>query len=52
MALILIGFGLNFYGFFVFAVLWILGYFSWARRINSREKRQNSSEFPQRRFPK
>jgi hypothetical protein len=30
------GFGWNFYGFFVFAVVWIAAYFAWARWMNRR----------------
>jgi hypothetical protein len=32
------GFGWNFYGFFVFCVLWIGGYFLWARAAARRER--------------
>jgi len=32
------GFGLNFYGFFLFAALWICAYAFWVRYINAREK--------------
>jgi len=28
------GFGWSFYGFFLFAALWIAAYFVWARRKN------------------
>ena len=30
------GFGWNFYGFFVFAVVWIAAYFAWAAWMNRR----------------
>lgn len=32
------GFGLNFYGFFFFAALWVCAYFLWARWFNTKEK--------------
>ncbi len=32
------GFGLNFYGFFVFAALWICVYSVWVARVNKRER--------------
>jgi hypothetical protein len=32
------GFGLNFYGFFVFAVFWVVAYFFWATRMNLAER--------------
>ena len=34
------GFGLNFYGFFVFAAFWVCLYFVWAFFVNRREKRK------------
>jgi hypothetical protein len=33
------GFGWNFYGFFLFAALWIAGYFAWARWMAARDRR-------------
>lgn len=32
-----IGFGLNFYGFFAFAAVWVVAYFVWASRVNAAE---------------
>ncbi len=37
------GFGLNFYGYFVFAALWVCGYFVWASRVNARERRREAA---------
>jgi hypothetical protein len=37
------GFGLNFYGYFVFAALWVSGYFVWASRVNARERRREAA---------
>jgi hypothetical protein len=34
------GFGMNFYGFFVVALLWVVAYFCWASRINASETRR------------
>jgi membrane protein implicated in regulation of membrane protease activity len=31
------GFGWSFYGFFLFAVVWIAAYFAWARWMEKRE---------------
>jgi len=31
------GFGINFYGYFVFAAIWICTYALWVRYINARE---------------
>jgi hypothetical protein len=36
----MIGFGWSFYGFFVFAVAWVAGYFVWARYMARREERR------------
>ncbi len=35
----IIGFGWNFYGFFLFAALWVCAYFLWIFYINKKEKR-------------
>ena len=35
------GFGLNFYGYFVFAAVWILCYSLWVSYINKKEKISN-----------
>ncbi len=32
------GFGLNFYGYFLFAGFWVGAYFIWAWRVNTRER--------------
>lgn len=32
------GFGLSFWGFFVFAFVWCAGYFLWAVRANGRDR--------------
>jgi hypothetical protein len=32
------GFGWNFYGFFLFAIVWIVGYFFWAAQTAKRER--------------
>lgn len=37
------GFGLNFYGFFVVALLWVIAYFFWASRKNASERQEESS---------
>ena len=37
------GFGLNFYGYFVFAALWVSGYFVWASQVNARERRREAA---------
>ncbi len=39
------GFGMNFYGFFIFAAVWIGAYALWVRLINARER---ASEMQQR----
>ena len=31
------GFGLNFYGFFLYAGVWVIGYFLWAFRANRKD---------------
>lgn len=31
------GFGISFYGFFLFSALWCVAYFAWAVRANRRE---------------
>jgi hypothetical protein len=33
------GFGWSFYGFFLFCIVWIAGYFAWARWMAGREER-------------
>jgi hypothetical protein len=38
----IVGFGVTFYGFFVFAGLWVAGYSLWAKWINASEQRQGS----------
>jgi len=43
-------FGLNFYGYFVFAALWVCGYFFWAWRINARERRKTSQRAQSRKL--
>lgn len=35
------GFGWNFYAFFVYAALWLSGFFIWAFRANRRERRKS-----------
>jgi hypothetical protein len=32
------GFGLNFYGFFLVSALWVCTYFLWAYYVNRKEK--------------
>ncbi len=32
------GFGINFYGFFLFSAVWICAYALWVRAINARER--------------
>jgi len=32
------GFGWSFYGFFLFAAVWIAAYFAWARWMEKRER--------------
>ena len=34
------GFGWTFYGFFLFCIVWIAGYFAWARWMAAREARE------------
>lgn len=34
------GFGWNFYGFFLFSALWVCSYFLWAFYMNAEEKRK------------
>ena len=51
MTLIITGFGLNFYGYFAFAGLWVGAYFLWAWWKNVRERQRDaehklSSEAP------
>ena len=36
------GFGLNFYGYFAFAGVWVGAYFFWAWRTNARERQRDS----------
>jgi hypothetical protein len=36
-----VGFGWNFYGFFIAAAAWIVCYFVWAFAVNARERRRN-----------
>jgi hypothetical protein len=36
------GFGWNFYGFFLFAIAWIVGYFLWARSAATRDDRMRN----------
>lgn len=33
-------FGLNFYGYFIFAACWVIAYFAWAWQVNRREARR------------
>jgi hypothetical protein len=40
---LIVGFGITFYGFFVFAGLWVTGYSIWAKWINASERRRESS---------
>jgi hypothetical protein len=37
------GFGLSFYGFFLFAAFWVCAYFLWAFYYNGRERRISQS---------
>ena len=37
------GFGLNFYGFFAFAALWVVAYFVWATRTNAAERNREQA---------
>ncbi len=32
------GFGLNFYGFFLYSIVWVSAYFCWARYRNNKDK--------------
>ena len=38
------GFGWNFYGFLVYATLWVAGYFVWARRANRKDRLRTTEE--------
>jgi hypothetical protein len=36
-----VGFGWNFYGFFIAAAVWIVCYFVWALAVDARERRRD-----------
>lgn len=38
------GFGISFYGFFVFAAVWCVLYFAWALRANRRDRETGNRE--------
>jgi membrane protein implicated in regulation of membrane protease activity len=38
------GFGWNFYGFFVFAAVWLVVYFSWARWMTKHERKASERD--------
>lgn len=38
------GFGWNFYGFFVVAVVWCILYFGWAQWMTRREREEEDSD--------
>jgi hypothetical protein len=38
------GFGWTFYGFFLFCVVWIVGYFAWARWMAGRDRKRGTAE--------
>jgi len=40
--IVALSFGLNFYGYFVFAAVWVCGYFLWASRTNARERKREA----------
>jgi membrane protein implicated in regulation of membrane protease activity len=42
------GFGWNFYGFFLFAIAWIVLYFAWARYAARRDRRPEAGRANQR----
>jgi len=42
MTVLITGFGLNFYGYFAFAGVWVSAYFLWAWRMNARERQRDS----------
>lgn len=46
MPVTLLGLGLNFYGFFAFAALWICGYFGWVRRANAQDEAEPPADNP------
>jgi hypothetical protein len=33
-----VGFGINFYGFFIYAAVWVCAYSLWARYVNKRKR--------------
>jgi len=37
------GFGWSFYGYFLYAPAWILGYFLWARYVSDKESREEAA---------
>jgi hypothetical protein len=38
------GFGWSFYGFFLFCIVWIAGYFAWARWMAGRDRERPRPE--------
>jgi hypothetical protein len=38
------GFGINFYGFYVFAAIWICAYALWVRFMNAAERAKESDD--------